>query len=191
MKSKNSQYSTLVLSLLNLFFLLAGGCSHPISQDLMKSADKNLTYPIVIQNLKGYVGSMIIWGGIISDLHNSKEGAQITVLETPLDCWGFPQPRITRGMLLARMDKNLDPKVYQKGRGITLAGYIIGQETKPLDDMEYVYPVIHVLELHLWKEGIFKSFEKFENQEYERYRDADIPHVWPFADPGESNDTRN
>ncbi len=188
MKGRSSQFWNLLLSFLNLFFLLVDGCSYPISRDLMKLAEKNLTYPIATQNLKEYVGSTILWGGIISDLHNGKDGAQITVLETPLDRRGLPQFRTTRGMFIARMDENLDPKVYQKGKGIALAGNIIGQETKPLGDMKYAYPVIHVLELHLWQEGELKSLENFEAQEYEWYRDADIPHLWPFEeDPGEGD----
>ncbi len=188
MKSRSSLLWTIALSFLTLFFLLVDGCSYPISRDLMKLAEKNLTYPMVTQNLKEYVGSTIIWGGIISDLHNGKDGAQVTILETALDRRGHPQVRTTRGMFIARMDENLDPMVYQKGKGITLAGNIIGQETKPLDDIKYVYPVIHVLELHLWKENPFKSLDEFENQEYEWYRNADIPHLWPFEDDPEQSD---
>ncbi len=187
MKDKKSRLPILFLSLLTLFPGLVGGCAYPISRDLMKTARKDLTYPIVIQNPKEYVGSMVIWGGIISDLRNEKEGAQITVLETPLDPGGVPQSQVTRGMFIARMDESLDPRVYQKGKKVTLAGEIIGQETKPLDDMKYVYPVVHVLELHLWKERSFQSLEKFERQEYERWRNFDIPQPWPYAEPEESD----
>ncbi len=174
-------FSALLLSLLS-------ACSYPISQQYREQARPDLTFSMVLKNPAAYIGSIVIWGGIISDLHNGKDGAQITVLETPLDRRGFPQFRTTRGMFIARMDKNIDPRVYQKGKGITLAGNIIGQDTKPLGDMKYVYPVIDVLELHLWKEGELKSLKNFEAQEYERYRDADIPHLWPFKeDPGEDD----
>jgi hypothetical protein len=50
--------------------------------------------------------------------------------------------------------------------------------------MKYVYPVIQVLELHLWKERSFQSFEKFERQEYERWRGLDIPPLWPYDEGG-------
>jgi outer membrane lipoprotein len=188
MKGKKSRLPVLFLSLLSIFPGLAGGCAHPISWDLMNSARKDLTYPVVIQNPKKYMGSLVIWGGIISDLRNNQGGAKITVLETPLDRREVPQTRVSRGVFIARGDEYLDPRVYQKGKKVTLAGELAGEETKSLDDMEYVYPVIHILELHLWKGGPFKSLEKFERQEYQRRRNLDIPPLWINAEPEERED---
>ena len=39
----------------------------------------------------------------------------------------------------------------KKGKEITLAGEIVGKETKPLGKTEYTYPVVLVKQLHLWK----------------------------------------
>jgi outer membrane lipoprotein len=188
MKGEKSRVPVLFLILLSIFPGLAGSCAHPISRDLTNFARKDLTYPVVIQNPKKYAGSLVVWGGIISDLRNNKEGAKITVLETPLDRREVPQTRVCRGVFIAWDDENLDPRVYQKGKKVTLAGELIGEETKPLDDMEYVYPVIHILELHLWKGGPLKSLEKFEGQEYKRRRSLDLPPVWINAEPEERED---
>jgi outer membrane lipoprotein len=185
MKLRNFQLPVLFLSLLTIFLAWAGGCAYPISRDLTKVVPKDLTYPRVIQNLKEYLGSTVIWGGIISDLRNGKEGAEITVLEAPLDRRGVPDPRITRGTFIARTEEYLDPKVYERGKKITLAGDIIGQETKALDDQKFMYPVVLILELRLWKEGSFESLEKSETQEYKRWRKLGVPPLLPYAGPEE------
>jgi outer membrane lipoprotein len=138
MKGQNSRLPIHFLILFTIFPAWVGGCAYPITRDLTKVVPKDLTYPTVIQNLKEYLGSTVIWGGTISDLRNGKEGAEITVLEAPLDRRGVPHVRITRGIFIARTEENLDPQVYQRGWKVTLAGDIVGQETKLLDDQEFI-----------------------------------------------------
>jgi outer membrane lipoprotein len=82
----------------------------------------------------------------------SREGSEITVLDTPLDYQERPESaRYSRGRFIAKSSRFLDAAIYKKGKRITLAGEIVGKEARPLGRAEYVYPVVLVKQLHLWK----------------------------------------
>ncbi len=135
-----------------LFLFLISGCAYPISKELRQEATKEITFPMVLQNPTGYVGSIVIWGGKIIETQNVAGGSEIFVLETPLDYQEMPEAeKYSEGRFIAKSSTFLDPEVYKKGRTITVAGEIAGRETKPLGKAEYTYPVIMVKQIHLWK----------------------------------------
>jgi hypothetical protein len=89
---------------------------------------------MVLQNPDGYIAAVVIWAGRIIETLNRKEGTEITVLETPLDYWGRPAAgEFSQGRFIAQTPKFLDLVIYPSGRMITVAGEIIGKETKPLN----------------------------------------------------------
>jgi outer membrane lipoprotein len=136
-------------------FLLLGtwGCAHTISPEMRQRARTDLTFQEVLQNPMAYIGSTVIWGGVIIETLNRSDGTIITVLETPLDYQEMPTDAVnSRGRFIAKVSQYLDSEVYQKGRKITLAGDIIGKETGPVGEIQYTYPVVQVKELHLWRE---------------------------------------
>ena len=49
------------------------------------------------------------------------------------------------------MDSYLDPYVYSKGRKITVAGELLGDEVRPLGEMDYRYPLVFSKQLYLWE----------------------------------------
>jgi outer membrane lipoprotein len=161
-------------------FLLGflGGCAYPLSQKVQNFARKDLTYPVVVQSPKKYDGTTVIWGGMISDVRNGKDGGRVAILEAPLDRRGNPQLQTIRGMFIAKSDRYLDPKVYQKGKKVTLAGDVLGEETKTIGAVPYIYPVILILELHLWDEPLAKLPENFKES-----LELGIPFLSPFEEP--------
>jgi len=137
-----------------------------------------LTYPVVVQNPKDYGGTTVIWGGMISDVRNGDEGGRMAILEAPLNERGNPQLQTIRGTFIAATDRYLDPKVYLRGKKVTLAGGISGQQTKVIGAVQYVYPVVTMLEVHLWDEPLVKLSEAYK----ERLA-LDIPFLSPFEEP--------
>lgn len=145
--------------LLSLSLFVISGCAHTISPEMRQRARKDLTFPQVLQSPTAYVGFTVIWGGLIIETLNRSDGTAITVLETPLDYQEMPRDEeSSRGRFIARISGYLDPEVYRKGRKITLAGDIIGKESKPLGEIQYTYPVVQVRELHLWRERIVEYY---------------------------------
>ena len=137
---------------LGLFLFLISGCAYPISKELRQEASKELTFSMVLQNPTAYIGSIIIWGGKIIETQNVAGGSKIIVLETPLDYQEMPEAeKYSQGRFIAKSSTFLDPEVYKKGKKITVAGEIIGKETKALGKTGYTYPVVMIKQMHVWK----------------------------------------
>jgi outer membrane lipoprotein len=133
--------------------LIASACTHPISKQLRKEAQKdNLLFATVLADPAAYKGRIVLWGGRVIEITNNKAGTEMIVLETPLDFLGVPEAaQSSRGRFIARIPKFLDPAIYLADRDITLAGEVVGAEEKELGETTYKYPVVMIKELHLWE----------------------------------------
>jgi outer membrane lipoprotein len=134
-----------------LVLFLISGCAYPISKEWRKEAKKDLTFLTVIQNPDAYVGDIVIWGGLIIKTLNPPDGAELLVLENPLESNEFPDTKTTYGQFIAKSSTFLDPVIYQRGRMVTVAGEIIGKRVEPLGVMKYTYPLIRIKQLYLWE----------------------------------------
>jgi outer membrane lipoprotein len=166
-----------------LFFFGIAGCGYPISQGLRGEARKDLTFPMVLQNPTAYIGSIVIWGGRIIETVNYSDRTELTVLESSLGYQGRPKgAKYSHGRFIAKSSKFLDPEIYQKGRKITLAGEIIGKETKPLGDLKYTYPVVMIKEIYPWEmERVYVPSPEYYWWGWDRYHPYD-PYFWPYDD---------
>ncbi|HSR13944.1 MAG TPA: Slp family lipoprotein [Thermodesulfobacteriota bacterium] len=128
-------------------------CAYPISKQFREEARKDATFPAVFQNPSAYSGSVVIWGGEIIEVTNTREGTEMIMLETPLNYTEEPRgPRYSQGRFIARTNEFLDPSVYKAGRKVTLAGQVVGEETRRVGQADYRYPVIRMLQVVLWTE---------------------------------------
>ena len=139
------------------------GCAHVISKDLRIKVDPSLTFGQVTQNPSAYKGKTVVWGGEIVETLNQKNGTtEIEVFQVPLDSRDAPKAsNASEGRFLILVNKYLDQNLYQKGRRITVAGEILGEQIKPLGEMDYRYPLILSKQIHLWKApsyGLYPSF---------------------------------
>ena len=133
--------------------LIAGACTHPISRNLRKEAQKDsIPFTTVLAEPDAAKGKIVLWGGRIIQTTNLKDGSEIIVLETPLDFLGLPdEAESSRGRFIARSTEFLDPAIYSPDRKITLAGKIVGAEERTLGETTYRYPVADIQELYLWE----------------------------------------
>ena len=147
-----SQYGSRSLFLIFFLFILLTGCAPVISQNLRTQADLTLTFEQVFQNPEAYKGKFVIWGGEIIETVNQKDKTSlIEVLERPLNRREEPN-RMGRspGRFLVRAEGYLDPYIFRRGRGITVAGKMMGEKTRPLGEMEYRYPLLLSKQIYLW-----------------------------------------
>ena len=134
-----------------LLFLLTFGCAYPISENLRQEAQKNLSFSMVLQDPMAYKGAIVIWGGKIIKTLNRKHGTEILVLQTPLNWRERPEEEESSGgRFIAKSPGYLDAAVYRAGRKITVAGEVAGEETLPVGEIKYTYPVVMIREIHLW-----------------------------------------
>lgn len=134
-----------------LVLLLATGCASAIPQDVRNRVDPAATFKSVFHDPDAYKGKIVLWGGEIIRTRTTKDATWIELLQHPLAGNDRPiQGAASEGRFLIRHDGFLDPAVYGRGREITVAGEIQGRQTRPLDEVEYAYPVIADQELVLW-----------------------------------------
>jgi outer membrane lipoprotein len=166
-------YAGVLLIMIGLFI---SGCAHTISSELRAAAVEGLDFPTVLENPTAYVGKTVIWGGILLKVINRPDGTELIVLETPLEYEERPMDReYSRGRFIAETHGYLDPEVYQEGMKVTVAGEIVGQETRPLGDTRYTYPVLQVRELHLWKKQAYRA-----PYYYDPYFRWNYGYGWPY-----------
>lgn len=133
-------------------FLLAGlsGCMQPFSKSVMASVDRDRTFYVVIENPRAYIGSIVLWGGIIEKALPESGGTRLIVTQTPLDSKGYPQTDTTYGEFIAYTSQTLDRPIFRRGALVTIAGEIDGVQEKETGSMEYPRPIVRIIEIHPW-----------------------------------------
>ena len=72
------------LLLSSILFLLPG-CVYVISQDVRREVTRDLSLRQVIKDPNFYKGKVVLWGGVIIDTKNLKNGTQVVVLQKDLN----------------------------------------------------------------------------------------------------------
>jgi outer membrane lipoprotein len=151
-----------------MVFLL-NACAPVISPQLMEQVDRNLTYGALAGRPDETKGRIVLLGGTIVQTVPKPNETEIEVVQKQVSSSG--EPYLTdksEGRYLVVVDRFLDPAIYRAGRDITVAGKAQGSVLRRLGEIEYRYPVIAAVELHLWKEPL-------SPQAY--------PYAYPFGYP--------
>ena len=139
-----------IMVLLALSFV---SCTSAIRRDLMEQGIRNPSLAALIQNPEVYRDQLFILGGIIARTTLKAEGSEIEALYVPVDSRGYPQDDASssqRFLAVYPREKGiLDPLVYQKDRGISIAGTFTGIIQGKVDEMAYVFPVFRILQVYL------------------------------------------
>jgi outer membrane lipoprotein len=163
---------------------ILAGCAQSLSPTVMATAEKRLTYEVVIQNPKAYLGSVILWGGVIRKTVYESEGTRLLVTHAPLDSKGYPEDRTSEGEFIVQSPRYLDPQTYREGVKISLVGVLSEVEVKKSGPEEYPVPVIKVMEMRAWSKGIWGVFP-LTRQGWEVNQLPPAPS--PFGIPPEKN----
>ncbi len=131
--------------------LLLQGCTYAISPETAAQADKTITFEMVLADPDSFKGKVVVLGGTIAQIENTKEGTVIEIVQKPLDYWGKPKrTNKSGGRFLVFSPGYLDTLIYAPGRQITAAAEIEGTRSKALGGMEYSYPLLLAKEMKLW-----------------------------------------
>ncbi len=139
--------------LIVLALILCAGCTtHVISDDSMRLVDRSLGFAQLKENPDRYVGSYVLLGGAIASISNTAQTGQLEVVQFKLDNDNMPvESHITGGRFLAQANGFLDPFVFKSGQLVTIVGEVKGHKTMRLDQVEYIYPIIAIREIYLWR----------------------------------------
>ncbi|MBP1750424.1 MAG: outer rane lipoprotein Slp, partial [Deltaproteobacteria bacterium] len=113
-------------------------CTSAIRPDLMEQGARNPSLAALIRNPEVYRDQLFVLGGIIARTTLKAEGSEIEALYVPVDSRGYPQDHASssqRFLAVYPQEKGiLDPLVYQKDRGISIAGTFTGIITGKVDE---------------------------------------------------------
>lgn len=131
--------------------LAVGGCTAVISQESLETVDREVRFEQVLENPSAYRGTVMLLGGEIIETENMPNKTLIIVLQRPL---GYRQEPYSegesKGRFIVSAPDFLDPAIYRPRRKITVVGTVMGEQVRPLGELEYTYPVIEKQELYLW-----------------------------------------
>ena len=138
---------------LAVLLVALNACGPVISQEVRQQVPPDLAFKEVLADPDKYVGSMVVFSGLILQSVNIPQGTELMILQREADSSGRPQDTDqSGGRFLARQDGYLDVAIYATGRAVTVAGRVEGSEQRPLGQISYSYPVIRVEEIHLWRD---------------------------------------
>ena len=93
----------------------------------------------------------VIWGGRIIQVNNLTDHTEIELLAYPLDKSQRPQSKdAAAGRFIAIVPGYLEPLNYPPGRLMTISGHIKGSRAGKVGDADYVFPLVDVVDYHLW-----------------------------------------
>ena len=155
---------------MNIFALLLGGLlllsacaesAHQIQRnaghadvplELARQIDASVNFVDVKAAPANYVGRIIMAGGIVISAKRTKDQTEIEILQLPTE-GGEPSTtdRLrSEGRFLAVREEFLDPASMPPGTPVTVIGVVKGSTARPLDDSEYVYPILDIKHLTDW-----------------------------------------
>lgn len=128
---------------------LVGGCAGipPVTQE---GALPQMPLADLIGNAAGYEGQTIVTGGYVLEVENQVGQTRILAVQVPISSGQRPKSKdLSEGRLVLIYNGFIDPEVYEKDRGITVRGEVLGGAA---DDPEIPYPYlrIQVQEIYLW-----------------------------------------
>ncbi len=157
-----------------IFFLALCGCARSISKDTMAKVDTEKTFSVVMQNPQAYIGSTVLWGGVIESIRREAGETKIIVSQAPLDLRGYPRNDASDREFIAHTPRTLDPQTFRQGSEITLVGEIDALEESSFGGGDN-FPVVRIIEIHTWT----RTWGRFSIS-----RDWEINQTGRFIEPG-------
>lgn len=175
-----------LLQILTIFAtLLLTACIQPISKDVRKQVDPKTTFAMVSNNPGAFLDQYILLGGVVINLENTAEGSSLEMMEWQLTPWGEPMYLDNTGRrFLLKTSEVLDPTIYEPGVLVTLAGIVLGSETRMLGEHEYDYPVLDMADIHPWKSPFRYGIHNYPDPAYPFYVGQDNDSRRNPYDPG-------
>lgn len=123
-----------------------------VPPELEKQIDTSVAFADLHAAPGNYVGRVIMVGGVVIRAKRTKDQTEIEVLQLPTEAGGPSTTARLRseGRFLAVREEFLDPASVPPGTPITVIGVVRGSTTRPLDESEYVYPVLDIKHLIDW-----------------------------------------
>lgn len=120
-----------------------------IPSQLEEAIDRSVTFAELKAAPSTFIGRVVEVGGIVLLAKRAKDRTEIEVLQLPLDrVSAYGEVRTgSEGRFMAVQKTFLDPATVEPGSRIMVIGEVAGEVTKPLDEIDYTYPLIEIQHL--------------------------------------------
>lgn len=180
MKKRVASFSRVAaLLLFGVAGIVLAGCS-VMSKDVLREADRDLRFESVNQDPSEYAGETVIVGGYVLETRNLDAETRLLVLQAPLTMRDEPKSSdLSKGRFTVVYDGFLDPAVYERGRKVTVAGTVIGEEAVRINDYTLTIPLLGAREIFLWDKPEWPG-RYYYYDPYYRWPD---PHFYHWRHP--------
>lgn len=99
-----------------------------------------------------YIGRTVMIGGNVIRAKRTEAGTEVEILQLPTEKEGtLTEERLrSEGRFLAVRDTFLDPASLPQGTPLTVIGTVKGETTRPLDESDYMYPILEIKHIIDW-----------------------------------------
>ena len=148
--------------------LVSSGCV--ATNDWLGDSTADITFAQLKEAPDGHMGQTVIIGGKVLSAKRLKQETRIEILQLPLNSSYRPTRdlRQSQGRFISVQKPFLDPAIIPSGTFITVSGTVAGSLTMPIDEMDYLYPVVEIARIHVWPA-----------EEEERARLRPYPYLMP------------
>lgn len=141
-----------------VFFMVLSGCAAGISQQALSKVTYTGSFAELQAQPRRYQNEVVLVGGKVIDTLVSSDATEIIVLQLPLNRQAQPTDKDqSQGRFIVRSGEFLDPAVYAKGALVTIVGRVISAQARPIGQMDYLYPVLDLVEIRKWDPGDLQS----------------------------------
>ena len=166
-----------------------------VPSQLQQAIDRSVTFAELKGSPSTFIGRVVEVGGIVLLAKRAKNRTEVEVLQLPLAMVSnFGEVRTSsEGRFLAVQKSFLDPATVEPGSRISVIGEVVGDVTKPLDEINYTYPVIEIKHLVLLGDSVTPNSQYGSYYDpgyyYGGYRGSrywGAPYYWgaPFGNRG-------
>ena len=137
------------------FFLLlsalCASCASGPQTSIGKAEVEDVSLALVRAQGDVYVGTLVRWGGIITEVENKIDETWVFVVSRALSNNEKPvSDGHSEGRFIASFSGFIDPLVYEPGRPLTVIGTIEGSTVRAIGEYDYSFPLVKVRDSHLW-----------------------------------------
>ncbi|HET8702172.1 MAG TPA: Slp family lipoprotein [Nitrococcus sp.] len=157
--------------------VVLGGCALQVPEAIAEEPSNNPEFAAVLAQPNSYDGDQVRWGGTITAVEHRGDDTVLVIASRALNNQGKPLADAgSQGQFMAKVNYFLNPDVYAKGRSVTVAGTIVGSESRDIGSDPNTYPFVAVNDYYLWPEA-----PQATNYRYSCHR-GDIVAASPYPD---------
>ena len=138
------------LGIVLLSAVLLPACASQIPEQTRSASSRNSPEASARAGTQRFNGEHVRWGGTIAAVEKRESQTWIEVDRCHLSNNGMPGKSHREGQFLARLEGNVDPAMYARGRHLTVVGDLENENSGAIDGYAYQQPVVNVEMHHLW-----------------------------------------